>query len=52
MDHPVVGELHLHREKLPVDGLLLVLYHAETGSESAERLALLASLAHGTRSGA
>lgn len=49
VDHPVVGELHLHREKLPVDGLLLVLYHAETGSESAERLALLASLAHGER---
>lgn len=42
--HPVVGELRLHREKLPVDGLLLVLYYADTGSESADKLTLLASL--------
>jgi transcriptional regulator with XRE-family HTH domain len=45
VDHPVIGELHLHRDKLPVDGLLLVLYYADAGSVSAERLALLASLA-------
>jgi transcriptional regulator with XRE-family HTH domain len=45
VDHPVVGELHLHRDKLPVDGLVLVLYYADAGSESAERLGLLASLA-------
>jgi transcriptional regulator with XRE-family HTH domain len=45
VDHPVVGELHLHRDKLAVDGLLLVLYYADAGSASAERLALLASLA-------
>ncbi|GAA0580698.1 helix-turn-helix transcriptional regulator [Paractinoplanes ferrugineus] len=43
--HPMVGELVLHRDKLPVHGLLLVLYYAEAGSESAEKLALLASLA-------
>lgn len=43
--HPVVGELRLHRDKLPVDGFLLVLYYAEAGSESADKLALLASLA-------
>jgi len=44
VNHPVVGELHLHRDKLPVGGLLLVLYYADAGSESAEKLALLASL--------
>jgi transcriptional regulator with XRE-family HTH domain len=43
--HPIVGELRLHRDKLPVDGLLLVLYYAEAGSDSADKLALLASLA-------
>jgi transcriptional regulator with XRE-family HTH domain len=44
VNHPVVGELHLHRDKLPVDGLLLVLYYADQGSESDEKLRLLASL--------
>ncbi|HXT88568.1 MAG TPA: helix-turn-helix transcriptional regulator [Trebonia sp.] len=43
--HPVVGELRLHRDKLPVDGLLLVLYYADQGSESDEKLRLLASMA-------
>src|ERR1700721_910201 len=33
VNHPVVGELRLHRDKLPVDGLLLVLYYADQGSE-------------------
>jgi transcriptional regulator with XRE-family HTH domain len=42
--HPVVGDLRLHRDKLPVDGLTLVLYYADTGSDSAEKLQLLASL--------
>jgi transcriptional regulator with XRE-family HTH domain len=42
--HPVVGELHLHRDKLPVAGLTLVLYYADTGSASADALQLLASL--------
>ncbi|MGW4467854.1 helix-turn-helix domain-containing protein [Micromonospora sp. NPDC004704] len=45
-DHPEVGALSLHRERLAIsgtDGLTLVLYHAETGSESAEKLALLGS---------
>ncbi|PZR53715.1 transcriptional regulator [Xylanimonas oleitrophica] len=45
MVHPVVGELRLHRDKLPVDGVILVLYYADAGSDSAEKLALLASLA-------
>ncbi|GAB3570847.1 helix-turn-helix transcriptional regulator [Amycolatopsis endophytica] len=44
VDHPVLGRLHLHRDKLPVDGLLLVLYYADAGSDSADKLALLASL--------
>ncbi|MBO9556259.1 helix-turn-helix transcriptional regulator [Cellulomonas sp.] len=42
--HPVVGELELHRDKLPVDDVVLVVYYADTGSASAERLGLLASL--------
>jgi transcriptional regulator with XRE-family HTH domain len=48
VNHPVVGELHLHRDKLPVDDLLLVLYYADQGSESDEKLRLLASLAQTT----
>lgn len=43
VNHPQLGELHLHREKLPVDGLLLVLYYADVGSASADKLALLAT---------
>jgi len=43
--HPVVGELHLHRDKLPVGELTLVLYYADVGSDSAGKLQLLASLA-------
>jgi transcriptional regulator with XRE-family HTH domain len=45
VNHPVVGELHLHRDKLPVDDVLLVLYYADQDSESDERLRLLASMA-------
>jgi hypothetical protein len=43
-----VGPLRLDREKLAVGGspgMMLVVYHAEPGSASAERLALLASAA-------
>jgi transcriptional regulator with XRE-family HTH domain len=46
--HPDVGPLELRREKLSIgdtDGQLLVVYHAEPGSESARSLALLGSLA-------
>jgi len=45
--HPLVGPLELRREKLPIgdtDGQLLVVYHAEPGSETARSLALLGSL--------
>jgi transcriptional regulator with XRE-family HTH domain len=46
LDHPVVGRLDLRYEKmiLPEDRQLLVAYHAEPGSPTAERLQLLASL--------
>ena len=43
--HPVVGELTLHRDKLPVDNLILVLYYPDQSGDSAEKLRLLASLA-------
>ncbi|MDT7847487.1 helix-turn-helix domain-containing protein [Streptomyces justiciae] len=45
--HPQVGPLELHYEKLLVPGApgqTLVTYHAEPGSDSEERLRLLASL--------
>jgi transcriptional regulator with XRE-family HTH domain len=48
MLHPQVGPLELRREKLTIGGTggqLLVVYHAEPGSESARSLALLGSLA-------
>jgi transcriptional regulator with XRE-family HTH domain len=48
MSHPQVGELLLRREKLDIggtDGQLLVIYHAEAGSDTARRLALLGSIA-------
>jgi transcriptional regulator with XRE-family HTH domain len=48
MDHPELGPLELRLEKLPIsdtDGQLLVVYHAEPGSDSARSLALLGSLA-------
>src|SRR6202158_4252613 len=48
VNHPVVGELRLHRDKLPVDDVLLVLYYADQGSESDEKLRLLASMAQTT----
>ncbi|BBA98828.1 putative DNA-binding protein [Actinacidiphila reveromycinica] len=46
-DHPQVGPITLDREKLLVngtDGIMLVIYHAERGTESAEKLGLLASM--------
>ncbi len=47
IDHPLVGELTLNREKLIVGDsahtLILAIYHPDPGSESADKLALLAS---------
>ncbi len=46
--HPRAGMLELRREKLSIGdsgGQLLVIYHAEPGSQSARTLALLATLA-------
>jgi transcriptional regulator with XRE-family HTH domain len=48
LHHPQVGDLVLSREKLAIggtEGQLLVIYHAEPGTGSAEKMALLASLA-------
>ncbi|MER5405843.1 helix-turn-helix transcriptional regulator [Streptomyces sp. NPDC002769] len=45
VNHPVVGELHLNREKLAVGDLLLVLYYPDQDSDAAEKLQLLTSLA-------
>lgn len=47
LDHPQVGELRLHREKLAISGTagqMLVIYHAQPGSSDAEKLALLGAL--------
>jgi hypothetical protein len=51
LDHPQVGEVVLNREKLTITGTagqLLVIYHAQVGTTSAEKLALLSSLANST----
>ena len=51
LDHPQVGELMLSREKLAItgtEGQLLVIYHAQPGTSSEEKLDLLASLANST----
>jgi hypothetical protein len=48
MYHPQVGELMLYKDRLTIDasdGLVLVIYHAAPGTDTAEKLALLASLA-------
>ncbi len=53
IDHPVVGELTLYREKLPVTGTkgqMLVVYHPEPGSTDADKLSLLISSALPVRS--
>jgi len=45
-DHPQVGRLVVNREKLGItgtEGMMLVIMHADPGSEDAEKLALLTS---------
>jgi hypothetical protein len=52
--HPLVGDMTLSREKLAIDGVIrqrLVVYHAKAGTETAEKLALLSSLAAPARVG-
>lgn len=46
LNHPLVGQLDLHYEKMvrPQARQLIVVYYADQGSTSAERLALLSSL--------
>lgn len=51
LNHPQVGEMTLNRERLGIngaDGLMLVIYHPDAGSDNAEKLALLASAAFST----
>ncbi|MEU6033136.1 helix-turn-helix transcriptional regulator [Streptomyces tauricus] len=43
--HPTVGELRLHRDKLPIDDVILVVYYPDKDSDSDEKLQLLAALA-------
>jgi hypothetical protein len=48
LHHPEVGDLELYREKLIVagtDGQVLVIYHTDPGTASAQALALLATIA-------
>ena len=48
VNHPLLGPLRLRSETLAIgegSGLSLIVYHAEPGSESASKLALLASMA-------
>jgi hypothetical protein len=48
LNHPQVGELDLHYEKLALPGApgqMLITYHAEIGSPSQEKLELLSHLA-------
>lgn len=49
--HPVVGDLHLHRDKLPVEDVILVVYYPDKDSDSDEKLRLLAGLSHSESAG-
>lgn len=44
VNHPSLGALRLHREKMPIDDLVLVVYYPAEHSADAEKLDLLASL--------
>ncbi|MFG1710815.1 helix-turn-helix transcriptional regulator [Nonomuraea sp. M3C6] len=52
LNHPQVGRIELRHEKLIIAGTtgqMLVIYHAEPGTPSADALALLTSLAAGSQ---
>ncbi|MEU6491603.1 helix-turn-helix transcriptional regulator [Streptomyces sp. NPDC046984] len=51
VNHPVVGEMDLHRDKFPVENVILVVYYADHGSDSEQKLRLLASYAADARGG-
>ena len=42
VNHPTVGTMRLHREKLPLADLILVLYYADENSDAADKLRLMA----------
>jgi transcriptional regulator with XRE-family HTH domain len=44
VQHPVVGTLELHREKMQLEDLVLVVYYADESGPSAEKLRMLESL--------
>ncbi|BFV60755.1 hypothetical protein KCMC57_up58590 [Kitasatospora sp. CMC57] len=46
VQRPVVGELRLHCDKLPIDDVILVVYYPDKDSDSDEKLQLLTSLSH------
>ncbi|MBW8698238.1 hypothetical protein MBT84_01495 [Streptomyces sp. MBT84] len=51
VSHPVVGEMDLHRDKFAVENVILVVYYADHGSDSEQKLRLLASYAADGRGG-
>jgi len=44
LNHPILGELHLNREKMPIGEFVMVIYYPDEHSSAAEKLRLLASL--------
>ena len=52
INHPLVGALTLHREKLPVGDVILVVYYPDAAGDAADKLRLLGSLGAGASAGA
>lgn len=44
INHPEVGALNLHREKVPIGDVILVIYYPDEHSDAEKKLRLLASL--------
>ncbi|MEW1718011.1 helix-turn-helix transcriptional regulator [Streptomyces sp. NPDC093109] len=44
LQHPVVGELRLHRDKLPIEDVILVVYYPDEDSDAHDKLRLLSAL--------
>lgn len=51
MNHPVVGELRLHRDKLAIGDVILVVYYPDKGDDSDGKLQLLAALSRADSAG-